>query len=213
MIVADDAVLFREGVTRLLADSGVSVVAQAGDADSLLASTRSERPDVVVTDIRMPPSHTTEGLDAAIQIRDEMPGVAILVLSQHLETLHVTELLGDERGGVGYLLKERVTDVAVLCDALDRLHRGDAVIDPEVVAVTLGRRRRGQSAIDRLSSREREILALMAEGRSNRAIAEALFVGHKTLETHVRNIFTKLDLPPTADDHRRVLAVLAHLRR
>lgn len=168
---------------------------------------------MVVTDIRMPPTQTTEGLDAAVLIRDEMPDVGILVFSQHVETRHVTRLIGDGRGGVGYLLKERVTDVALLCEALDRLRRGESVIDPEVVSVALRRPRRGGATLDRLSQREREILAFMAEGRSNHAIAQALVLSPKTVETHVRNIFMKLDLLPATDDHRRVLAVLAHLRQ
>lgn len=212
MILADDAVLFREGLARILAESGIDVVAQVGDAQSLLALTAAEDPDAVVVDIRMPPTHTTEGLDAAACIREAHPGIAVLVLSQYVETRHAVDLLGDRCGGIGYLLKERVTDLALLRAALKRLCRGESVIDPEVVAVLLGRRR-AHDPLAGLSGREGEILGLMAEGRSNQAIAQALYLTTNTVETHIRSIFSKLGLLPAPDDHRRVLAVLSFLGR
>ena len=212
VILADDAVLFREGVARILAEAGVEVIAQVGDAVSLLALTEAEKPDAVVIDIRMPPTHTTEGLDVAARIRERHPGVAVLVLSQYIETRHAVGLLGDGNGGVGYLLKERVTDISALGAALDRLGRGESVIDPEIVAVLFGRRR-GDDAVADLSGREQELLALMAEGRSNQAISQALFLTTNTVESHIRSIFTKLGLLPAPDDHRRVLAVLRYLGR
>jgi DNA-binding NarL/FixJ family response regulator len=212
VILADDARLFREGLARLLAESGIDVIGQVDDGEALVALTLAERPDAVIVDIRMPPSHTTEGLDAAVAIRQASPDIAVLVLSQYVESHHAVELLGDERGGVGYLLKERVTDVAVLADALHRLCRGESVIDPSIVGVLMGGPNR-VDALARLSPRELEILELMAQGRSNQAICAELFLGAKTVESHIRSIFTKLDLLPAADDHRRVLAVLAYLRR
>jgi DNA-binding NarL/FixJ family response regulator len=212
VIIADDASLFREGLARILADEGVDVIGQAAEGRSAVAMTASSSPDAVVLDIRMPPTHTTEGLDAAIEIRRSHPGVAVLVLSQYVETSHAVGLLSDRRGGVGYLLKERVADIAQLTRTLDRLCAGDTVIDPEVVAVLLddpGRRH----ALACLTERELEILDLMAQGRSNLAIGESLFVAPKTVESHVRSIFLKLDLLPAPDDHRRVLAVLTYLQR
>jgi DNA-binding NarL/FixJ family response regulator len=210
-VLAEDSALFREGLTRLLTDAGYDVVATAADAGELLAQVRSHRPDVVVTDIRMPPTHTTEGLVAALQIRSETPDVAVVVLSQYVETTYAVKLLGDNPRGVGYLLKDRVANSQELCEAIQRVVKGGSVIDPEVVAELLGRRR-GRDPVGELTDREREILALMAEGRSNQAIGERLYLSSRTVETHVAHIFTKLGLPLSTDDHRRVLAVLAYLR-
>lgn len=211
VVVADDAVLFREGLVRILEGSGVEVVAQAGDKDALVAAASGSAPDVVVTDIRMPPTGTTEGLDAAAAIRAERPGAPVLVLSHYVETRHVARLLEDGAGGIGYLLKDRVADGDELVDAIRRLATGGTVIDPEVIA-GLMQRGRIDGEVDRLTDREREILAAMATGRSNTAIARELFLSPKTVETHVGAIFSKLRLEPTADDNRRVLAVLAYLR-
>jgi DNA-binding NarL/FixJ family response regulator len=210
-VVAEDSALFREGLTRLLTDAGYDVVATAADAGELLRHVRGHRPDVVITDIRMPPTHTTEGLAAALQIRREFPGVAVMVLSQYVETTYAVKLLGDNPRGVGYLLKDRVANSWELCEAIQRVLRGGSVIDPEVVAELLGRRR-DRDPVAELTGRERQILALMAEGRSNQAICDRLILSSRTVETHVAHIFTKLALPPSIDDHRRVLAVLAYLR-
>jgi DNA-binding NarL/FixJ family response regulator len=211
IVLADDAVLLREALAAALAASGFEVVGQAVDVPGLLALVERERPDVAVVDVRMPPTHTTEGLEAARRIRAEHPMIAILVLSQYVETRYAVDLLRDDPAGVGYLLKERVTRLTDLADAVRRVAAGESVIDPEVVARLLGRRRR-HSPLDELTPREREILGLMAEGRSNPAIAERLTLELKTVEGHVRAIFSKLGLEPTIADHRRVLAVLAHLR-
>ena len=211
VVVADDAVLFREGLVRILEGAGMTVVAQAGDRDALVAAVADARPDAVVTDIRMPPTGTTEGLDAAIEIRAARAGAPVMVLSQYVETRHVARLLEDGAGGVGYLLKDRVADGQEFVDALERLVAGGSVIDPEVIA-RLMRRGRNERELDRLTEREREILAAMAEGRSNGAIGRDLHLSPKTVETHVGAIFSKLGLEPAADDHRRVLAVLAYLR-
>jgi DNA-binding NarL/FixJ family response regulator len=211
IVIADDAVLVREGIARLLEDAGFEVVAQAGDAASLLRAARECRPDVAIVDIRMPPTHTTEGLRAAEEIRGEHgASVGILVLSHHVEPSFAVRLLADGAGGVGYLLKDRVNDVDDFVDAVRRIARGGSVIDPSVVALLVGRRAR--VPLDDLTEREREVLALMAEGRSNQAIAERLGMATKTVEAHIANIFSKLELLPASDDHRRVLAVLAHLR-
>ena len=211
-VVADDSVLFREGLVRLLTESGFAVEGTAGDGAELLSLVESIGPDVALTDIRMPPTHTNEGLVAAAAIRERFPDVGVLVLSQYLEAQHAVRLLEDGQGGVGYLLKDRVADVEDLVDAIRRVAARGTVIDPEVVAMLIGRRP-AASAVDSLTERELEILALMAEGRSNQAICERLFLSPKTVESHVGHIFTKLDLQPGADDHRRVLAVLAYLRR
>jgi DNA-binding NarL/FixJ family response regulator len=210
--LADDAVLLREALAGALAAAGFEVTGQAADATELLALVDRAPPDVVVVDVRMPPTHSTEGLEAARTIRERHPGIAILVLSQYVETRHVVELLRDDPSGVGYVLKDRVTRVSDLADAVRRVAAGGSVIDPEVVARLLGRQRR-HSPLDELTTREREILAMMAEGRSNQAIADSLVIELKTVEGHVRAIFGKLGLEPAPSDHRRVLAVLAYLRQ
>jgi DNA-binding NarL/FixJ family response regulator/class 3 adenylate cyclase len=212
VVVADDSVLFREGVVRVLEDAGFDVIGTAGNADELLEQVRAARPDVAVVDIRMPPSHTNEGLVAAARIREELPSVGVLVLSQYVETQHAVRLLEASAEGIGYLLKDRVADVDDLADGVRRVAGGGSVIDPEVVSKLLQRSRQ-LDPLEKLTSRERDVLALMAEGRSNQAIGERLFLSPKTVETHVGHIFDKLGLLPAADDHRRVLAVVAHLRR
>lgn len=209
--LADDAVLLREALAAALAAGGFDVVGQAADVPELMALVDRAEPDVVVIDVRMPPTHTTEGLEAAQHIRAANPGTAVLVLSQYVETRYAMELIRDDPIGVGYLLKDRVLRLGDLSDAVERVAAGDSVIDPEVVARLLGRQRR-HSPLDELTPRERQILGLMAEGRSNAAIAERLVLEVKTVEGHVSGIFSKLSLEPTSSDHRRVLAVLAYLR-
>jgi DNA-binding NarL/FixJ family response regulator len=211
VMIADDAVLFREGLARVLQAAGIEVAAQVGDGEQLLARVRADPPEAVVVDIRMPPTHTAEGLEAAGRIRAEHPRVGVLVLSQYVEPHHAVQLLQDGAGGVGYLLKDRVADVREVVDAVRRVAAGGSVIDPEVVAQLVSRRR-ARDPIQELSERERQVLALMAEGRSNQAIGERLFLSPKTVEAHVHSIFTRLDLHAAPDDHRRVLAVLAFLR-
>jgi DNA-binding NarL/FixJ family response regulator len=212
VVVADDAVLFREGLSRVLTDAGFQVTGTARDGPSLLQLVRADPPDVVVVDIRMPPTHTTEGLDAAATIRAEHPDVAVLVLSAHVEADYALRLI--EAGAVraGYLLKERVADLDELGDAVRRVAAGGLVIDPSVVA-RLVARRRVRNPLDDLTDRERDVLSVMAEGRSNQAICERLSLSPKTVEAYVRGVFTKLGLEQHADDHRRVLAVLAFLGR
>ena len=210
VVIADDAPLIREGIAALLGEHDVEVVQQVGDADALLESVRDVHPDVALIDIRMPPTHTDEGLRAAREIRASYPDVAVLVLSQELEPEYALRLVEERPSGAGYLLKERVSDVAVLTDALRRLCDGECVVDPTIVARLV--RRAARTQVDELTGRERDVLALMAEGRSNTAIAGALFLSPKTVETHVRNIFAKFGLDESPDDHRRVLAVLAFLR-
>ena len=212
LVLADDSLLLREGLVRLLGDAGFDVVAQAGSADELLDAVRQHRPDVAIVDIRMPPTHSDEGLRAAEAIRAEHgTTVGILVLSQYVETTFALRLVDDGVGGVGYLLKDRVDDLEDFADAIRRIARGGSVIDPEVVAQLVGRRR-ARVPLDDLTDREREVLALMAEGRSNQAICDRLFLAPKTVEAHIAHIFSQLELLPAPDDHRRVLAVLAHLR-
>jgi DNA-binding NarL/FixJ family response regulator len=211
VVVADDVMLTREGISRLLKDAGIEVVGEAEDATSLLRAVRLTRPDAAVVDIRMPPTHTDEGLVAAQRIRAEHPNIGVLILSQYVEPHYAMQLLEQHPERVGYLLKERVFDVAILIDALRRLGDGETVIDPTIVSRLLGRQRR-TDPLQELTAREREVLALIAEGLSNRAIAERLFVTERTVEAHVKQIFLKLDLPSDASAHRRVLAVLAYLR-
>ncbi|WP_138759638.1 response regulator transcription factor [Modestobacter altitudinis] len=210
--VADDAVLFREGLSRLLAEAGFEVTARVGDGPSLLAQVRADPPDVVVVDIRMPPTHTTEGLDAARAIHDDHPAIGVLVLSAHVEAAYALQLIEDGAVGAGYLLKERVSDLGELSDAVRRVAAGGLVIDPSVVA-SLVARKRLRNPLDDLTDRERDVLSVMAEGRSNQAISERLHLSPKTVEAYVRGVFTKLGLQQGADDNRRVLAVLAFLGR
>jgi DNA-binding NarL/FixJ family response regulator len=211
VILADDAALVRQGLARLLEDNGFDVVAELGDADQLLSCVSRLRPDLVVVDIRMPPTHTVEGLIAAIDIKHNHPRVGVMVLSQHLETRYAVQLLSEDAGGVGYLLKERVADISEFADALRRVAGGGSAVDPEIVSRLLERRSR-RSPVEPLSPREREVLALLAEGRSNQAIAQHLFINAKTVESHVAAIFTKLGLLPEPADHRRVLAAITHLQ-
>ncbi len=210
--LADDSVLLREALGAALAAAGFDVVGQASTADEIVGVVAATRPDVVVLDVRMPPTHTTEGLEAARIIRDRWPHTAILVLSQYVETRYAVDLVRENPAGIGYLLKDRVTRIGDLADAVRRVAVGGSVIDPDVVARLLGRRRR-QSPIDELTRREREILGLMAEGRSNQGIADRLALEVKTVEGHVGQIFGKLGLEPQLEDHRRVLAVLTFLRQ
>jgi DNA-binding NarL/FixJ family response regulator len=206
VVVADDDVLLREGLASLLELNQFEVVGRAGDVEQLMALVEGERPDVVVVDIRMPPTHTTEGMDAALTLRREHPEIGVLVLSAHVEVEQGMELMSGS-GGVGYMQKSRVMDVDELLDAVERVAEGRTVVDPDLVRELFAAQRRSDP-MEELTQREREVLALMAEGRSNPAIARALVVSDKAVEKHVSNIFTKLDLPPTEDDHRRVLAVL-----
>jgi len=212
VVIADDAPLIREGVARLLTENGVEVVDQVGDADAALASVRDLRPDVALVDIRMPPTHTDEGLHAAREIRSRYPGTAVLVLSQHLEPDYALQLFQEKPERVGYLMKERVGRIEQLLDAVQRVAAGECVLDRAVVDELLARRRR-VDPIAELTSREREILALMAEGRSNQGICRTLWLSPKTVETHIRGAFAKLGIKEAPEDNRRVLAVLAYLRR
>jgi len=212
VVIADDSVLLREGVVRILAEAGFDVVGQAGDADELMLKVRSYSPDVAVVDIRMPPSHTDEGLRAAQEIREKHPGVGVLVLSQYIEPAYAMELLAESAEGVGYLLKDRVSDVNEFADAVRRVADGGSALDPAIVSQLVGRRR-GDDPLGELTPREREVLGLMAEGRSNQGIAQRLVVTERAVEKHVTSIFSKLGLPAASEDHRRVLAVLAFLRQ
>jgi DNA-binding NarL/FixJ family response regulator len=196
---------------RLLEDAGFDVVGQAGDADALVRKVRAHKPDAAVVDIRMPPTNTDDGLRAARQIREELPATGVLVLSQYVEEGYALDLVADTAEGVGYLLKDRVADVERFADSVRRVGEGGSALDPEVVSMLLGRRRR-DDPLEALTPREREVLELMAEGRSNLAIAEQLVITERAVEKHVTSIFSKLNLPPTAEDHRRVLAVLTFLR-
>ena len=211
VVVADDSLLFREGVVRILTERGFEVVGQAGAVPELMALVGNLRPDVAVVDIRMPPTHTDEGLVAAERIRASAPETGVLVLSQYIETAHATRLIADNPGGVGYLLKDRVGDLEEFAAAVRRVGDGGSVIDAMVVSRLLGRSR-SASRLNELSHREREVLALIAEGCSNAAISERMRLSGKTVETHVRNIFAKLELSTSPGEHRRVLAVLAYLQ-
>jgi len=207
IVIAEDSVLLRAGLTRILADADEEVVATVGDADELLRVARLHEPDLAIIDVRMPPTHTDDGLRAALQIRTELPDIGLLVLSQYVEEQYATELLGADMKSIGYLLKDRIADISEFLGAVRQVANGGTVLDPEVVAQLLARTRR-QDPLERLTAREREVLTLMAEGRTNPAIARSLVVSDKAVEKHVGNIFSKLDLPPAPDDHRRVLAVL-----
>jgi DNA-binding NarL/FixJ family response regulator len=211
VVIADDAVLLREGLVRLIEENGHTVVAAVGDGPALVAAIAEHKPDVSIVDVRMPPSHTDEGLRAAVEARTLVPGSPVLVLSQYVEVAYAEDLLADRAGAVGYLLKDRVSEVAEFLDGLQRVAGGATVLDPEVVGQLFVRRRR-DDPLRNLTPREREVLALMAEGRSNTAIARKIVVTEGAVEKHIRNIFTKLDLPPDDEQHRRVLAVLAYLQ-
>jgi DNA-binding NarL/FixJ family response regulator len=211
IVLGEDSVLLREGIARLLEANGMEVVAQAADAEDVVRKVRAHKPDVLIVDIRMPPENLDDGLRAARTVRGEMPEVCVLVLSQYVEEGYASDLLGGGAEGIGYLLKDRVKDVARFIDAVRRVAAGGSVLDPEVVAHLLGRRREAGPIVE-LSEREREALALMAEGLSNRAIAEGLVISEHAVEKHVTSIFSKLDLPVASDHNRRVLAVLAYLR-
>jgi DNA-binding NarL/FixJ family response regulator len=211
VVIAEDSVLLREGIARLLEESGFEVVAQAGEGEELVRKVGAHKPDIAVIDVRMPPTHTDEGLRAARRIRSEHPETAVLVLSQYVEEAYALDLLSESSERVGYLLKDRVADIATFTDAVRRVASGGSALDPEVVALLLGRRRRADP-LAALTPRERQVLGMMAEGRSNSAMAAALVVSERAVEKHVTAIFSKLDLPPAVDDHRRVLAVLVFLR-
>ena len=211
VVVADDVLLTRQGIVRLLQDAGVDVVGEAGDAEGLLRNVRLDRPDVAIVDIRMPPTHTDEGLVAAQSIRADHPEIGVLLLSQYVEPSYAMRLVEDHPERVGYLLKERVFDIATVVDALRRIVDGETVIDPTIVARLVARRRR-QDPLSQLTGREQEVLGLIAEGMSNRAIASRLFITDRTVEAHVTQIFQKLGLVESPDQHRRVLAVLTFLR-
>jgi DNA-binding NarL/FixJ family response regulator len=211
VVVADDSILLREGVVRVLEDDGFEVVGQAGDAEDLLRKVSAHKPDVAVVDIRMPPNLTDDGLQAAKKIRAEHPDTGVLVLSQYLEESYALDLVADSAEGVGYLLKDRVAEIDRFTESVRRVGSGGSALDPEVVSHLLGRRRR-EDPLEVLTVREREVLGLMAEGRSNIAIAENLVVTERAVEKHVTSIFSKLDLTPTAEDHRRVLAVLTYVK-
>jgi DNA-binding NarL/FixJ family response regulator len=211
VIVGEDSVLFREGIVRVLDEAGFEVVAQVGDAEELMEEVSAHKPDVAIVDIRMPPTETDDGLRAAIEIRRRLPETGVVVLSQYLEEGYALDLIADTAEGTGYLLKDRVGDVERFADSVRRVGEGGSALDPEVVAHVLGRRRRDDPLAE-LTEREHEVLSLMAEGRSNQAIAEQLEVSERAVEKHVTRIFGKLGLMPAAEDHRRVLAVLAFLR-
>lgn len=212
VVIAEDLALLRDGMIRLLRDHGHEVVAAVGDGDALLRAAAGHKPDICVVDVRMPPTFTDEGVKAALAVRERVPGTAVLIVSQYVEETYAAELLADGRGGVGYLLKDRIADVSEFVDAVERVAAGGTAMDPEVVAQLVTRHRKGDSPLDELTPREREVLELMAEGRSNAAIAKALVVTEGAVEKHISSIFAKLSLPPSDTDHRRVLAVLAYLR-
>jgi DNA-binding NarL/FixJ family response regulator len=211
VVIGEDDVLLREGVARLLSEAGFEVVAQAGDAESFLRRALAHRPDVAVVDVKMPPGRADDGLRAALELRTRHPEIGVLVLSQYYEEAYAVDLIGESAEGVGYLLKERVGDVEAFIEAVGRVAAGGSALDPEVVRRMLGRRVR-EGPVDRLSPREREVLAALAEGKSNRGIAETLFISDAAVEKHVTSIFNKLDLDPGPTEHRRVLATLTYLR-
>jgi DNA-binding NarL/FixJ family response regulator len=211
VVIGEDDVLLREGIARLLADAGCEVVARAGDADDLLRKTLAHRPDVAVVDVQMPPRNEDDGLRAAMILREKLPDTGVLVLSQFYEESYALDLIGDRAQGVGYLLKERVGDVSMFVDAVERVAAGGSALDPEIVSRMLGRRR-SRGPLEELTRREREVLAAMAEGKSNRGIAEAFVISETAVEKHIGRIFSKLDLSQSGTGHRRVLAVLTYLR-
>jgi serine/threonine-protein kinase len=211
VVIADDEVLLREGLARLLADAGFEIAGRCGDADALMAMVDARRPDVALVDIRMPPDHGDDGLLAAQEIRRRHPEIGVLVLSHHLDSRYAAKLLEEVPERAGYLLKQRVSDVAILTDALQRIHEGECVIDPTIISRLVARKRR-HGPLDELTPRERNVLALVAEGHSNGAIGAKLFLSRKTIDAHISQIFLKLDLRESADQHRRVLAVLTFLR-
>jgi DNA-binding NarL/FixJ family response regulator len=211
VVIADDELLLREGLERLLTEAGVEVLAKVGNPGELLRKVKLTRPDVAIVDIKMPPTHTDEGLVAAEEIRSTHPQTAVLVLSHYLDSRYAMRLIGQHPAGVGYLLKDRVSDLALLTDALARLHEGECVIDPTIVARLL-HRAQPPGELDQLTGRERELLALIAEGRSNKGICDRLYLSPKTVEGHVKHIFQKLGINESPDDHRRVLAVITYLR-
>jgi DNA-binding NarL/FixJ family response regulator len=212
VVIGEDQALLRQGIVRLLEDSGFEVVGEAGDAVDLVRKVSAHKPDVAIVDVQMPPGNTDDGLRAAIEIRATQPDVGVLVLSQHADERYALDVIGDSAEGVGYLLKDRVADFAAFADAVRRVGEGGSALDPDVVARMLGRRRR-EDPLDVLTPREREVLELMGQGRSNRGIAEALVVTQAAVEKHVTSIFSKLDIVQAPEDHRRVLAVLTFLRR
>jgi DNA-binding NarL/FixJ family response regulator len=211
VVIGEDDVLLREGIVRLLTEAGFDVVAQTGDAEDFLRRSLAHRPDVAVVDVQMPPRHEDDGLQAARALRDRLPDTGVLVLSQFYEESYALSLIGDRAEGVGYLLKERVADVSAFVDAVERVARGGSAIDPEIIGRMLGRRR-VEGPLEELTPREREVLAAMAEGKSNRGIAEQLVVSETAVEKHVTRIFTKLGIGPSSTEHRRVLAVLTYMR-
>src|SRR4051812_13854560 len=212
VLIADDSVLIRDGLASLLRDNGIEVVAQTDSAEGMLAAIAGQPPDVAIIDIRMPPTHTDEGLRAAAEIRARHPEVGILILSQHVEVGVATRLLAESPAGIGYLLKDRVTDFEDFTAALRRIARGGSVLDPKVVSQLLAGRGGAGDPLAELTAREREVIALVAEGRSNKGIAQRLFITERAVQKHITSIFIKLGLPPSDDDHRRILAVLAYVR-